>query len=459
MRILYLVPYAPNLIRVRPYQLIRALARRGHEVEVAALWSSREEEDGLRQLARENATIRIRARRLPPWRPVWNCLRVMSSRIPFQAAYSYDPGLLCEVGKALGERSFDVVHVEHLRGSIFGLNIRRLLSDGRRNDALRSRVPVVWDCVDCISHLFAQASRASRSLKGRWMTRLELPRTRRFEGWLATQFDHTLTASAGDREALRALAGRQGTGEAPKHSGAHGSLSITVLPNGVDLDYFRPSTEARDPATLVFAGKMSYHANLTAAFHLLQEIMPLVWRERPDAQVVIAGKDPPRSLLALAAVSEGRGANSHSRATCGGERVKVTGTVPDLRPYLQRATVSVAPVVYGAGIQNKVLEAMACATPVIASSRAAAALSARAGRDLLVADDPAAFALEILALLADDSRRRSIGSAGRAYVEAHHDWQAIAGLLESAYLNAIAAAREERLRPAFPGVTAGENLQ
>jgi glycosyltransferase involved in cell wall biosynthesis len=107
-------------------------------------------------------------------------------------------------------------------------------------------------------------------------------------------------------------------------------------------------------------------------------------------------------------------------------------------------------LLYGAGIQNKVLEAMACATPVITSPGAAASLSAKNGRDFLVASDPESFAREILDLLADDSRRNELGRAGRVYAETHHNWDEIGSLLESAYQKAIAGGKLHRARRTSP---------
>lgn len=437
MRILYIVPYAPSLIRVRPYQLIRSLARRGHHVELAALWSSGEEEEGLLQMALQDANVTLRARRLPFWRPAWNCLRALPSQTPLQAAFCFEPSLLHEVDRALSEHSFDVIHVEHLRGSLFGLHVHSLLTQNRGKKGIHDvQIPIVWDCVDCISHLFSQASKNSRSFRGRWMTRLELPRTRPFEGWLTTQFDHTLVTSAIDRDALRELAGFQAN-EDSKHGKAIQDSEISIVPNGVDLGYFRPSEGVRDPATLVFSGKMSYHANVTAASYLIQDIMPRIWKHRPDVKLLIAGKNPPRSLVELAASARKHEPASRPPAVASTPAVTVTGSVPDMRPYLNRATISVAPLLYGAGIQNKVLEAMACATPVVASPRAVSALSAQGGRDIVVADDPEAFAHETLALLADSPRRNAIGLAGRTYAEAHHSWDQIGSLLESAYQRVI----------------------
>jgi len=117
--------------------------------------------------------------------------------------------------------------------------------------------------------------------------------------------------------------------------------------------------------------------------------------------------------------------------------VIVTGTVSDIRPYLQRATVAVAPTLYGAGIQNKVLEAMACGTAVVASSGATSALAVRPGFEVVTADGAEAFARGTLSLLDNPARRMHLEQAGRAYVETHHAWNAVAARLEEIYGAAI----------------------
>jgi len=443
MRILYIVPYAPSPIRVRPYQLIRSLAARGHSLTVATLWSSKDELESLRNLAGDN--VSLIARRLPRWRSTWNCIRSLPTRMPLQAAYCWEPGLLDEVKRALGESPFDVVHIEHLRGSLFGLKVRALLSPEGGSTSANSGTPVIWDSVDCISHLFQQASDQSKSLKGRWMTRLELSRTRRFEGWLTTQFDHTLVSSSTDRDALLGLAPPRSEDDNRNGSASSKGSNVSVLPNGVDFDYFKPDQGPRDSATLVFTGKMSYHANITAAKHLIRDIMPKVWSHRPDVRVVIAGKNPPRSLLALAALqNRSRPAKTNGSESSAGPAVEVTGTIPDIRPYLRRATIAVAPIPYGAGIQNKVLEAMACGVPVITSPRATEALSVQEGRDLLVAGDAESFAAEVLGLLGDRELGESIGKAGRIYVVSNHDWRRIGANLEEIYRQVL------RVKNGFP---------
>jgi glycosyltransferase involved in cell wall biosynthesis len=167
---------------------------------------------------------------------------------------------------------------------------------------------------------------------------------------------------------------------------------------------------------------MSYHANATAAVHAVRRIMPEVWKRRPEARLQIVGQDPPRTVRRLEGPSHGR--------------VKVSGFVPDIRPYLRRATLALAPLTYGAGVQNKVLEAMACATPVIATSRAVSALEIEPGRDLVVADDPVSFAEAIDTLLSKPDLMGRVAACGRSYVVRNHSWEESAIRLETIYSSA-----------------------
>jgi glycosyltransferase involved in cell wall biosynthesis len=283
---------------------------------------------------------------------------------------------------------------------------------------------VVWDSVDCISHLFAQAAAVSRSAKSRLITRIELPRTQRYEAQLLRSFDHTVVTSAIDKAALVALA-QQDASYGPDGAGGRPLADvIDVVPNGVDLNLFAfEGPEGRHSNRIVFSGKMSYHANVTAALHLLHDIMPLVWVERPDAEVWIVGKDPAPELLALGDAAAARS----------DRRVVVTGEVPAMQEYIQAAAVAVAPLLYGAGIQNKVLEAMACGAPVVATAQASQSLAASAGQDYLQATDAGDFAAAILLLLQSPARRAELGCAGRRFVESHHSWDSAAAQLTTIY--------------------------
>lgn len=397
MRILFISPYIPTPIRTRPYHLIQALARRGHAITLLALQAPGDPvapPDEISRACQRWATVP-----LPRGRVLWNALWAIPQDLPLQTAYSRSPqmvDLIRQTIKAASPSSFDVVHIEHLRGALLG-------------EAVQG-VPKVYDAVDCISLLFERAWRQAPSWRHRLMAGVDLARTRRFEGRIVAEMDAVLVSSPEDRAALARLCP------------AEAAARIAVLPNGVDLSYFRPIAGSEvERSGVAFSGKMSYHANIAAALDLAQVIMPVVWRAYPEAQLTIAGKDPSREVRRL-----GRD-----------PRIRVTGTVPDLRPILSRAAVIACPVRYGAGIQNKVLEAMALGRPVVASAQAAVALNAVPGRDLLVGRNPGEVAQHVIQLLSDPGLRQEIGQAGRCYVEAHHDWDDIAGRLEAVYRGAI----------------------
>jgi polysaccharide biosynthesis protein PslH len=393
MRVLYLTPYVPSPVRVRPYQLIHALAALGHEVTLICLAGRGEESEALaalRRTCREVVVVTTSARRAAA-----AALRALPSSLPLQAAYGASDALVREA-QARADRH-DVVHIEHLRGSSYGPPL--------------SGCPLVLDAVDCISLLFERALRQSESWGSRARALLDLARSRRAEGRYGETFEQVVVASSEDAWALRQI-------QAPGVPAPH----IEVIPNGVDLDMFRPAGCKREAATLVLSGKMSYHANEAAALYLGREIMPRVWRERRDARCVIVGRDPTAPVRALAA----------------DPRVAVVGGVPSISRFLQRATVAVAPLRYGVGIQNKVLEAMATATAVVATPQATVALGARAGEELAVAGTPEAFAATVLELLESPGRRAALGAAARRYVEANHNWRHSAARLADLYWAALA---------------------
>ena len=397
MKLLWIVPYTPTPIRTRPHYLLQALIERGHCVTLATLWETESERQTLAGL--EAQGVRVVAERLTKRKALAAMVLAGMKGRPLQSGYAWHGGLAQRVAGLLRAEAFEAVHVEHLRGAAYARLAQQVL--GERGEADR----VVWDSVDCISLLFEQASSRSRGLFGRWVTRLELPRTRRYERELVGSLATTLVTSANDKEALERLAGRR-------------LAQVRVLPNGVDSTYFCPGDAPKATAEVVFSGKLSYHANVTAALHLVEAVMPRVWAKRPDARVVLAGKDPASELVRLGQADP---------------RVAVTGTVADLRPYLRRATVAAALVPYGAGIQNKVLEAMACGTAVVGSPQAAAALMVTAGKEMLVVDGAEAQARALLQVIEDDILRAQLVKAGRNYVEAHHNWNSIAADIEGIY--------------------------
>ena len=180
------------------------------------------------------------------------------------------------------------------------------------------------------------------------------------------------------------------------------------FPNGVDTEYFRPTGVPYDANTICFTGRMDYYPNQQAMLEFCRDTLPLVRAVRPATRLTIVGAEPPRRIRALEAI---RG-------------VTVTGTVPDIRPHLGGAALAVAPLRIARGTQNKLLEAMAMAVPVVSSALAVRGVDAVPGEHLLTADRPRDCADAILRLLDDRACRDGLGRAARARVQSHHDWDA-----------------------------------
>lgn len=408
MRVLFVAPYIPNALRTRPYHLLKTLASQHHITVLAPTFSREEALDGPRLMADLPGLEVIGVACQKP-QAIARSLLALPRRLPMQAQFCYSPELIAMARQLVRRTRFDVAHVEHLRTGYIGKELAEL------------GLPVVFDSVDCIS-LLVERTLKHGPLKNRLVSKLELSATKRYEGWLIREAGYraSCATSQEDASALEELA-RVEVGR------------VRVIANGVDVNHFSPplTKNSRLPDTVVFSGKMSYHANVAAARYLVKYIWPKVRLARPNARLFIVGSRPPKDLLALS----------------GKHGVEVTGYVADLRSYLRQAEVAVAPMVYGVGIQNKVLEAMACATPVVATGDVSRAINARDGQELYLVPpgQPAAFADRVIELLQNPKLATEMGEQGRAAVLRHYTWTEASQRLEQLWLDVSSR------QPATPG--------
>ena len=207
--------------------------------------------------------------------------------------------------------------------------------------------------------------------------------------------DLTVAVSEHDRDRLAAIAP---------------SADITWIPTGVDTDYFNPAMNRERPNHIVFSGSMDWHPNEDAVRYFMDEILPIVRRDIPDATFSIVGRNPSPALTAAAAAS---GAT-------------VTGTLDDIRPAIAEASLCVVPLRAGSGTRLKIFEALSMGKAVVSTTVGAEGLDITPGRHYVAADGAAAFAEAVVSLLHDDRRRREIAAAGRALVEATYSWAQVA---------------------------------
>jgi polysaccharide biosynthesis protein PslH len=388
VRILFVVgraPYPPlRGDQVRAWHQLRVLSRT-HAVSVLVL----EREDPAAAAALAELGVRV------AWSPssaAARALRVVrhaASPLPLQAAL-YDLEAHRRALARMLPGGFDVVHVQLVR-------LAPVLP------AL-GRVPYVVDLVDALSQNIARRAERDRG-PTRALWRREARRLRACEARVIARAGHAVVVSDADREAL---------GGGPR---------LSTVPNGVDGARFAFDGGARANADVVFTGNLGYFANADAAAWFAREAFPRVRARQPAARFLIAGARPSRAVRVLGRLPG----------------VTVLGPVEDMAAVLRAARVAVAPLRSGSGQQSKVLEAMACGTPVVASPLALAGIAAVDGRDLLVGAGAETTADAVLKLLSENDLARTLAAAGRRLVERTYTWESSAALLEAAYDRAVLA--------------------
>jgi polysaccharide biosynthesis protein PslH len=208
--------------------------------------------------------------------------------------------------------------------------------------------------------------------------------------------DHVLTVSETDRDTFAAFLN---------------PAKLTVIPTGVDVDYFHPMSVEETENSLVFTGSMDWLPNEDAIFYFADAILPLIKRKSPEALLEVVGRSPSRRLQALAETEKS---------------IRLTGWVVDIRPFLARGSVCIVPLRIGGGTRLKIFEAMAMGKAVISTSVGAEGLPVSSGENIFLADSPEVFADSVTALLRDSKERKRLGTAARALVEEKYSWRKVA---------------------------------
>ena len=376
------------------HHLLRTLGRRGHELDVLAFsldGRDAAELPAARQLARSVDLVPEQPRSPARY------LRRLLTGAPRSPRQCWSPAMAAAIQERLIARRYDLVHF------FGGIQVYEFgpLAAGR------PRIIVPYE-----SHglLLERAAAAATGIGARLRLRAALAVTRRFERTMYRGFDRVVLVSEVDAGYLRRLAP---------------DLPLVVIPNGVDAEHFTPRAAGDGLPTLIFVGNFDYGPNQLAATSLVREVLPAVRAAVPEARLTLVGADPPPSIQRLA-----------------GDGVTVTGWVSDIRPYLAAATCFVSPLTQGAGIRNKILEALAMEVPVVATPLSCDGIGVNPRRDVLLGDTPPALARQVVALLGNTALRQRVGAAGRALVTREHSWDAVASRYETLYAEITGPARD-----------------
>lgn len=408
MRILFLSlrsPYPPQRgDRIRSYNFIKQLSKR-HDVTLVFFAESDADIEGVEHL--NTFCERVEWVRFRPTFARINTAVHCLSRLPLQVHYWYSPRMQRKINRLLAEDNFELIHAQLFRMGQYVTHIQGTAK--------------VLDLCDSLALNLSRRAELDCTPK-RFLVKLEEKRVRRYEVEIMKAFDRGTVVAKFDRDYLL---------------NQDETLNLSVIPMGVDLKYFQshringkdapeidhltPTAQedlVGDPAkNLLFTGTMNYFPNADAVIYFCDSIFPLIQKQHPDATFFIVGNHPTEQVRKLAAQ----------------KGVVVTGYVPDVRPYFENASIFVAPLRAGSGIQTKNLEAMAMGTPIVTTSIGAMGMEVEVDKELLIADTPEMFAERVIHLIENPDIRQNLADAGRKRVEASYDWPVLVERLEQVY--------------------------
>ena len=401
MHVLFLTPQYPHPphkgTTLRNYNLMAGLALR-HAIDLLSFAEVAPAASPLDQLCRRITTVPI------PQRPNWRrALDTVFSRWPDMGLRLWSRDFRQQFAAWLNDGAYDVIQVE-------GLELARyVLTLPRRTDQREEKPLIVFDDHNAEYLLQKRMAEAELAVHG-WnagavYSSIQWRKLRDFERRMCQRAARVVCVSDADASALQQL---------------DSSMTAHVIPNGVDTDFYRREQVTPldlPPHALVFTGTMDFRPNVDAMLWFAQEVLPLIKSHVSDVRVYIVGQRPHARLDVLRA----------------DQAIMITGAVDDTRPYITAADVYIVPLRMGGGTRLKLLEAFSLQAPIVSTTLGAEGFEVTSGEQLLLADDPAAFARSIEELLADRVRARTLGAAGRSLVVQRYDWRGIVPKFEEVY--------------------------
>ena len=381
MHLLMVTPNLPHQgggANTRNYHLLKVLTSL-HTVSLLALVDRSElaNTSAVTQLEQLTHTLKIVER--PP--AVQSKRRQQFLRVLRGQSYTLQVNMLEEMQEALdtllGNSTYDAVVFESVL--IAGYH-------------LPANIPVIIDQHNLEYEILERTYQLGKSKLRRWYNQRESQILKPIEIERCSKADIVLVTSEREQQILQSLLPQQ--------------LIVTV-PNGVDTEMFQQRGNREEVSgRIVFTGAMNYYPNVNAVLFFAQHCWPLIQARVPDATWQIVGREPPAEISALARLPG----------------VQVTGSVPDVRPYLTEAAVAVAPLQIGSGTRLKILEALAMGKAMVSTSIGCEGIAVVLGKHLLIADQPETFASAVVELLNDPTKRHKLGTAGRKLVETQYSW-------------------------------------
>lgn len=392
--------------RIRSFHLAKELATH-HDVSLFTFASETEDpiaaHEPLNKIFQQVICLPLK---IPPargWRETMNYVQNLPSTRPYSMSKYCQPWIARELRDLLAQKEYDLLLCDFL------LTAAVVPWDWPKPKVLFTHniEAVIWE----------RHYRLSRNPIWKAVSYREYRLLERMEREYVSRAEHVLAVSENDRDFFLKYAPES---------------RMSVIPTGVDVDYFSPRDGEEDPSSIVFTGSMDWTANEDGIVFFIENVLPLVRRRFPRAKLWVVGRRPTSRLQQI-----GRSITD----------VEVTGTVDDIRPYLSRGSVYVVPLRVGGGTRIKIFEAMAAGKAVVSTTIGAEGLPVQDGENILLADDAETFAKCVVDLLSDDVRRKNLGAAARKLVSENYSWKAVgktmAKVLEAVATEHAPAVRED----------------
>jgi len=375
----YPIHYGDRLII---WHLARELSARGYTIDLIALYNQDDDPDQM--TAYQSYFRHIKLYRETPRSGLDYLRRLInpSSRFADSAQESFTPEMWQGIRAYLDQHEYDVVHC------FGGISVYEFH-------------PLFADLPNLITPYESYALYLQRAIQqGNLFPRLSMPIARRFERFMFTPYDRIVVIAEPDKDMLLQI---------------QLELSIEIISNGIDLSQFQLQDTLRDPHTLLFVGNYEYPPNQDAVRVLVEQVLPRVRQTIPDAKLQLVGNNPPDWMCEFA--------NDH---------IDITGRVPDVQPYLAQGTVFVCPLRIGAGLKNKVLEALSMGIPVVATPLSVDGIHVTHKESAWVTDVDT-IAEGVIHVLQDSDLQHTLSRNGRALIESSYSWASSADKYEALY--------------------------
>ena len=388
MKILFIAnrfPYPPfRGDKLKIYNLSKRLAEK-NEIHLITFT---EQKSDLQYLDKLNPIFkRMEIVHLPKLQSLFYSAIGLFQKLPLQVQYFKSRDFSARLKQLLSEEKYDAIHVQHIRMAQYAIAYKQYFR--------------ILDLPDAFSLYWQRRKEVPRSFLSKWLDNIESKRVINYEKYVLNEFDLNLVCSREDQEFLIQT---------------HKVGNIELLPNGVDTQQFKPSKhDYSHNETLLFTGNMDYDPNVDAVLYFVDEILPIILKSFPKVKFLIAGQRPIDKV----------------RELDNGNNILVTGFIPDLSETYNSASVVVAPLRFGAGTQNKVLEAMSMGIPVVCSNIGFEGLGIDDGQGAFMRLGASDFADQVVTLLSNEVLRENTGKKGIEVIQKSFTWETIAERLSS----------------------------